>query len=125
VLPYAKNAPVEGVDIVAVTHEHPDHNYVELATGNPTVLRGLAGDGYAKIDQTVKGVRIRTVASYHDLKQGAERGKNAIFVFEMPGLKLVHLGDLGHPSTRSKCGHRAGGAAMVRRAYDRPKRRLR
>ncbi len=92
-----KNAPVEGVDVVAVTHEHPDHNYVELATGNPTILRGLAGDGYAKIDQTVKGVRIRTVASFHDLKQGAERGKNAIFVFEMPGLKVVHLGDLGHP----------------------------
>lgn len=93
----SKNEPVAGVDVVAVTHEHPDHNYVALATGSPTVLRGLAGDDFARIDQTVKGVRIRTVASFHDRKQGAERGKNAIFVFEMPGLKVVHMGDLGHP----------------------------
>lgn len=92
-----KNAPVEGVDVVAVTHEHPDHNYVGLASGSPTILRGLADGDAVRIDQTVKGVRIRTVASFHDQKQGAERGKNAIFVFEMPGLKVVHLGDLGHP----------------------------
>jgi L-ascorbate metabolism protein UlaG (beta-lactamase superfamily) len=91
-----KNAPVDGVDVVTISHEHPDHNDPKLATGSPTVIRGLAGDDFAKIDQTAKGVRIRTVASFHDLKQGAERGKNAIFIFELPGMKVVHLGDLGH-----------------------------
>ncbi len=91
-----KPAPVDGMDLVTVTHEHPDHNYVKLAMGNPNILRGLAAGEVAKIDQTVKGVRIRTVATFHDIQQGAQRGKNAIFMFEMPGIKLAHLGDLGH-----------------------------
>jgi L-ascorbate metabolism protein UlaG (beta-lactamase superfamily) len=90
-----KNNPVDGIDVVTVSHEHGDHNYVELATGSPTILRGLAGGEIAKIDQTMKGVRIRTVGSYHDTQQGAQRGKNAIFIFEMPGIKIVHVGDLG------------------------------
>ena len=91
-----KPAPVDGVDVVTITHEHPDHNYVKLATGNPEIIRGLAAGEVAKIDRTVKGVRIRTVAAFHDTQQGAQRGKNALFVFEMPGIRLVHLGDLGH-----------------------------
>jgi len=91
-----KNAPVDGVDVVTITHEHPDHNYAQLATGNPTVIHGLAGGDVAAIDQTVKGVRIRTVGTFHDSQQGGQRGKNAVFVFELPGLKVVHLGDLGH-----------------------------
>ncbi len=92
-----KPAPVDGVDVVTVSHEHGDHNYVQMATGSPAIIRGLAGGDVAKIDQTVKGVRIRTVASFHDPQQGAQRGKNAIFVFEAPGIRIAHLGDLGHP----------------------------
>jgi len=88
--------PVAGMDLVTVSHEHADHNNVALATGSPQVLRGLAGNDWAKIDQTIKGVRVRTVQSFHDDTQGSQRGKNAIFVFEMDGLKIAHLGDLGH-----------------------------
>jgi len=88
--------PVAGMDLVTVSHEHADHNNLALATGSPQVLRGLAGNDWAKIDQTIKGVRVRTVQSYHDDTQGSQRGKNAIFVFEMDGLKIAHLGDLGH-----------------------------
>jgi len=91
-----KNEPVGGVDVVTVSHEHPDHNAVQLATGSPTVVRGLVEGELAKVDQTVKGVRIRTVGTFHDPQQGGQRGKNAVFVFELPGLKVVHLGDLGH-----------------------------
>ena len=88
-------APMVGVDVVTVSHEHSDHNFIALASGSPQVLRGLAGNDWAKVDQTVKGVRIRTVNSYHDDTQGSARGKNAIFVYEMDGLKIAHLGDLG------------------------------
>ncbi len=88
--------PVNGVNVVTISHEHSDHNNVALATGSPVVLRGLVGNDWAKVDQTVKGVRVRTVQSYHDDTQGSQRGKNAIFVFEMDGLTIVHLGDLGH-----------------------------
>jgi L-ascorbate metabolism protein UlaG (beta-lactamase superfamily) len=91
-----KPAPVDGVDAVTISHEHGDHNYVQMATGSPLLIRGLTPDGFAKVDQTVKGVRIRTVAAYHDPQQGGQRGRNALFVFELPGLRVVHLGDLGH-----------------------------
>jgi L-ascorbate metabolism protein UlaG (beta-lactamase superfamily) len=85
-----------GIDLVTVSHEHSDHNAVSLAAGSPMVLHGLAGNDWAKIDQTVKGVRVRTVGVYHDDTQGSQRGKNAIFVFDVDGLRLAHLGDLGH-----------------------------
>jgi L-ascorbate metabolism protein UlaG (beta-lactamase superfamily) len=91
-----KVTPVNGVDVVAISHEHADHNNLALAPGNPKVLRGLAGNDWAKVDETIQGARIRTVNVYHDDTQGSARGKNAVFVVEANGLKIVHLGDLGH-----------------------------
>ena len=88
--------PVDGVDLVTISHEHTDHNNAALATGSPTILRGLAANDWAKIDQKIKGVRVYTVPTYHDDKQGSARGKNAVFVFDLDGLRVVHLGDLGH-----------------------------
>jgi len=87
---------LDGMDLVTVSHEHSDHNAVSLASGSPLVLKGLAGSDWAKIDQTVKGVRVRTVGVYHDGAQGGQRGKNAIFIFDVEGLRVAHLGDLGH-----------------------------
>lgn len=84
------------IDLVTASHEHSDHNAANLASGSPLVLKGLAGNDWARIDQTVKGVRVRTVGTYHDGQNGTQRGKNAIFIFEVDGLRLAHLGDLGH-----------------------------
>ena len=44
----------------------------------------------------MKDVSIRSVGVYHDEEMGKKRGLNAIFVFEVDGLRLAHLGDLGH-----------------------------
>lgn len=85
-------------DVVTISHEHPDHNNVALVTGRTRVLRGLTTDkkGWTKIDEKVKDVAIRTVGVYHDDKQGKERGLNSVFIFEVAGLRIAHLGDLGH-----------------------------
>lgn len=85
-------------DVVTISHEHPDHNNLGLVTGKPRVIRGLTADkkGWTRIDERFKDVAIRTVGVYHDGKRGAERGLNAIFVFEVGGLRIAHLGDLGH-----------------------------
>lgn len=86
------------VDAVTVSHEHPDHNNVALVSGKAKVLRGLTADkkGWVKIDERVKDVSIRTVGVYHDEEKGTKRGLNTIFVFEVGGLRVAHLGDLGH-----------------------------
>jgi len=96
-------APIASVDAVLVTHEHSDHNNVGLATGSPLILSGLTSTGWNTIDQRVKDIRIYSVSPvnpiYHDSQQGAQRGRNTIFVLEVDGLRLVHLGDLGHVLT--------------------------
>lgn len=85
-------------DAVTVSHEHFDHNAVEKATGKPLVLRGLSPDKrrWRTIDEQVGDVRIRAIPSNHDDASGKERGHNTIFIFETAGLRIVHLGDLGH-----------------------------
>ena len=85
-------------DVVTVSHEHTDHNNVGLVGGRVRVLRGLTADkkGWTRIDDRVKDVAIRTVGVYHDDKHGTERGLNTVFIFEVAGLRIAHLGDLGH-----------------------------
>jgi L-ascorbate metabolism protein UlaG (beta-lactamase superfamily) len=45
----------------------------------------------------IGGTFITGVASFHDDEKGQVRGKNTIYVIEMDGMTLCHLGDLGHP----------------------------
>jgi len=87
--------PPLDTDAATITHEHPDHNNAALG-GRATLLRGLTGDGWTDIDQTVGDVRIRTIRTFHDASQGSERGRNAVFVLETGGMRFAHLGDLGH-----------------------------
>ncbi|MDN5345018.1 MAG: hypothetical protein PWQ18_1132 [Clostridia bacterium] len=91
-------ATVVTADVVTISHEHWDHNYLEGVKGNPEVWRGLSPDGatWEKVDKTCKDVHAYTVPAYHDDAAGAKRGKNAVFVFEIGDLRLAHLGDLGH-----------------------------
>lgn len=89
--------PGEGIDVVTVSHDHFDHNKVEVAP-DARVLRGLTEDGgWADIDETIGDVRVRAVATFHDDREGAERGKNAMFVFDIGEWRIVHAGDLAHP----------------------------
>jgi L-ascorbate metabolism protein UlaG (beta-lactamase superfamily) len=74
-------------DIITVSHEHADHNYVDGIAGNPKVV---------KKSETVKGIEFKGVPTYHDKSKGSERGQNTIFVFKVDGVTLCHLGDLGH-----------------------------
>ena len=75
-------------DIVTVSHDHADHNYVAGVPGNPVVVTEST---------EVSGISFRAIDSYHDDAQGAERGPNRIFCFEVDGIRLCHLGDLGEP----------------------------
>ena len=42
--------------------------------------------------------------TFRDEKQGAERGFNTCFVFELDGVHIIHLGDVGHLLTEEELG---------------------
>ena len=37
------------------------------------------------------GISIIGISTFHDDKEGSERGKNTIYVYEAEGLRIVHL----------------------------------
>jgi L-ascorbate metabolism protein UlaG (beta-lactamase superfamily) len=86
-----KFAPTEG-EIITVSHAHRDHNSTDKISGVKKVVDGPG-------EYEISGVSIIGYPSFHDKEQGAKRGKNTIFVIEAEGLRLVHLGDLGHAIT--------------------------
>lgn len=90
--------PSTRVDIALISHEHRDHNNEKAARGETFIIHGLTADGknHLQVDQTVHGIRILGVSTRHDDAQGADRGLNTAFLVEMDGLRIVHLGDLGH-----------------------------
>jgi L-ascorbate metabolism protein UlaG (beta-lactamase superfamily) len=76
-------------DLLVVSHDHRDHNYLPAVHGRAQVFTGSAG----VIE--VKGIKIRGVVADHDECRGEERGKVILSVAEIDGLRCCHLGDLG------------------------------
>lgn len=81
--------PKTSATIVTVSHDHGDHNKVENVS---EIKKVVSGPG----EYEIEGVSIIGLPSFHDDKKGEERGNNTIYLFEMEGLRLAHLGDLGH-----------------------------
>lgn len=76
-------------DMVLVSHNHDDHNDTSTIEGSFSIV---STEGFYEL----KGIRIRAIPVYHDASKGKERGKNLVFVIEAEGMKIVHVGDLGH-----------------------------
>ncbi len=77
-------------DIVTVSHSHPGHNYVDGVADEP---KEITSPG----EYEIGGSFITGIATFHDDRKGNIRGKNTIYIIEMDGITLCHLGDLGHP----------------------------
>jgi L-ascorbate metabolism protein UlaG (beta-lactamase superfamily) len=90
--------------LVLISHEHGDHSHLGMAQGQPRVIRGLAGGQWRTVKETVDGVAISSVPTYHDGAQGKERGRNTVFILEAEGLRIVHLADLGHELDEASAG---------------------
>lgn len=80
--------PSVEADIVTVSHSHSDHNNVSSAKGSPQIIKTLG-------QHNANGINFIGIDSDHDDAGGSKRGKNIIFVWDMDGLRLAHLGDLG------------------------------
>jgi L-ascorbate metabolism protein UlaG (beta-lactamase superfamily) len=97
----AYGRPDVTADIVLISHEHNDHTQFEVLKGTPKkVIHGLKVSGkrvdWVPIDEKFNDVHIRSVGTYHDNAEGMEKGKNTVFIIEVDGVRIVHLGDLGH-----------------------------
>ena len=71
------------------SHGHHDHNWFDAIEGDPVILN-------APGVREIFGAKITAVPAFHDEVRGAKRGPNLIHVIEADGLRIAHLGDLGH-----------------------------
>ncbi len=107
-------------DLVLVTHEHYDHNNVDLIRGARHVVHALDDAGAmravdvvldripnqddvqlssagATVLRSAHAVRVRSLAAFHDAVAGRDRGKVGMVLVEVDGVRILHCGDLGQP----------------------------
>ncbi len=75
-------------DVVTVSHSHPSHSFVQGIEG----ARVIHGPG----EYEIHGVLIIGIPAYHDTDRGKTRGKNTVYLMEIDGVTVCHVGDLGH-----------------------------
>ena len=75
--------------IVTVSHQHPSHSYVQGVGGEPRVVKGPG-------EYEIGDVLILGIATFHDAVGGKNKGKNTVYLMEVDGMSICHLGDLGH-----------------------------
>jgi L-ascorbate metabolism protein UlaG (beta-lactamase superfamily) len=76
-------------DIVTVSHPHPSHSYDEGINSEHRLVKGPG-------EYEISGVLILGIGTYHDSVKGQSRGKNTVYLMEIDGVNICHLGDLGH-----------------------------
>lgn len=90
----ASGFPVSPVkaDVALVSHHHHDHRALENVPGAKVIET-------AGVHCPADGLRVTAVKSFHDDANGTKRGENLLFLIEAEGLRVAHLGDLGHLPT--------------------------
>ena len=74
-------------DIVTISHDHADHNYINDFSGDFEVVRGGGKAG---------GIEFFALTVYHDENEGQDRGEINILSFTFEKIRFCHLGDIGH-----------------------------
>jgi hypothetical protein len=99
-------------DIATYSHAEPDPGRIggrgaksTAADGN-SVIRPSSLEGAFYLDAPgeyeVHEVLITGVRTYRDDAKGAERGPNTSFIYELDGLHVAHLGEVGHLLTEEQ-----------------------
>ncbi len=107
-------------DLVLVTHEHHDHNNVDLIRGARHVVHALDDTGAvrnvdivldrrpnhqdvqlasagSRVRRSPHVVRVRSLPAFHDAVAGRDRGEVGMVLVEVDGVRILHCGDLGQP----------------------------
>ena len=85
--------PKVSADVVTVSHQHYDHNNVSAVSGTVRKKEPFVVTGPGEYE--IEGVSIFGYPSLHGALKGTKKEPNTIYVVEMDGLRLAHLGDLG------------------------------
>ena len=93
----------EASDLVIISSDDDDaHCRADLIPGNPAVINALdtALDGGTA---EAAGVTVRAIeaAEWVDHPRGVP-GQNGMYRFEVDGLKIAHMGDVGNPLTEAQ-----------------------
>lgn len=83
-------------DIVLVSHGHHDHGAVEMVPGEPRIIREPG------VYAVAPDVTVTALSAFHDDQGGKLRGRTLLFLIEAEGLRVAHLGDLGHEPTEEQ-----------------------
>jgi L-ascorbate metabolism protein UlaG (beta-lactamase superfamily) len=95
-------------DLVLMSHPHNDHTQIDaIANKDKTkIIPGWKAAGarptWNLVNETFRDVKVRSVGTYHDEVNGLKHGKNTVFIIEVDGWKIAHLGDLGHLLAREQ-----------------------
>ena len=82
-LPMAKTT----ADIVTISRNHPDHNDLTRIKNEDVFVINAPGE------YEIKGVSILGLSAFHDKEK---KMPNIIYLVEMEGVRVCHLGGLGH-----------------------------
>jgi L-ascorbate metabolism protein UlaG (beta-lactamase superfamily) len=98
-------------DLVLMSHLHTDHTRTEVIENlkDAKQYNALKKSGpndlvidWNVVDEKVKDVRIQSVPTYHDSVSGLKNGKNGVWIIDVDGMRIVHLGDLGHQLNKAQ-----------------------
>jgi len=90
-------------DLTLVSHNHPDHSFVDMAKNLVEIApaSGPEDPGLGTKKYTLAGhhtVSITRIFAYHDNEHGTVRGVDTLTVIDADGLRIAHMGDLGQVS---------------------------
>ena len=79
-------------DFTLITHNHADHANLDAVLGATRVMTRSGSSENGRF-------AVQSVLAFHDAHEGHQRGVVNMMVFEMDGVRIAHLSDLGHPLT--------------------------
>ncbi|MCC7164410.1 MAG: MBL fold metallo-hydrolase [Anaerolineae bacterium] len=97
--PYEKSVglrlPRPRADLVTISHNHAGHDYADGVAGNPRIIQGPG-------EYEISSVFVTGVQTFHDKRNGKDRGKNTVYAINIEGIKVCHLGDIGHVPSQAQ-----------------------
>jgi L-ascorbate metabolism protein UlaG (beta-lactamase superfamily) len=85
-------------DVLLVSTERPDANFVDAFDNSPTTFRGAMGIG----PNNASGLQIRGVPTYKDPSREGAGELNLVFVWSLEGMRFCFLGNIQYPLTSAQ-----------------------